>query len=36
MRVQWTFAFTHAAPGAGPAGAAGTRRARGDEPQLPL
>jgi uncharacterized heparinase superfamily protein len=35
MRVQWTFAFTHAAPGAGLPGA-GTRRGRGDEPQLPL
>jgi uncharacterized heparinase superfamily protein len=36
MRVQWTFAFTHAAPGAGLAGATGGRRGRGDEPQLPL
>jgi uncharacterized heparinase superfamily protein len=36
MRVQWTFAFTHAAPGAGLAGATGARRGRGDEPQLPL
>jgi uncharacterized heparinase superfamily protein len=36
MRVQWTFAFTHAAPGAGPTGTGGTRRPRGEEPQLPL
>jgi uncharacterized heparinase superfamily protein len=36
MRVQWTFAFTHAAPGAGLTGTAATRRPRGEEPQLPL
>ena len=35
MQVQWTFGFTHAAPGAGLAGAA-PRRGRGDDPQLPL
>jgi hypothetical protein len=32
MRVQWTFA-PHAVQGAG---AAGARRGRDDEPQLPL
>jgi uncharacterized heparinase superfamily protein len=36
MRVQWTFAFTHAAPGAGLAGAAPPRRGRAEDPQLPL
>ncbi|MEA2948415.1 MAG: hypothetical protein QOI40_3745 [Alphaproteobacteria bacterium] len=35
MQVQWTFGFTHAAPGAGLAGPA-PRRGRGDDPQLPL
>jgi uncharacterized heparinase superfamily protein len=30
MRVQWTFALSHGVPGAG------TRRGRGEEPQLPL
>jgi hypothetical protein len=30
MRVQWTFALSHGAPGAG------LRRGRGEEPQLPL
>jgi uncharacterized heparinase superfamily protein len=31
MRVQWTFLFSHPAPGAGL-----TRRGRGEDPQLPL
>jgi hypothetical protein len=35
MRVQWTFALTHAAPGGG-ASTTTTRRPRGEEPQLPL
>ena len=35
MRVQWTFAFTHAAPGAGLA-TAPARRGRAEDPQLPL
>jgi uncharacterized heparinase superfamily protein len=35
MRVQWTFAFTHAAPGAGLA-TAPPRRGRAEDPQLPL
>jgi uncharacterized heparinase superfamily protein len=36
MRVQWTFALTHAAPGGGASGSTTTRRPRGEEPQLPL